>query len=264
MEEKTVNIPTPDGQMNAFVAHPSAPGPFPAVVIYMDFWGFREELFDIVRRVAVAGYYCVMPNLYYRQGKVSNAFYDQNGKMISFEALDEERKKIALEPLLMLTNAMVIKDTGVLVEFLHAGEPVRRGIMGSIGYCMGGRHVFCVAGAYPEVFQAGASLHGTNLILDREDSPHHQAHKFRGELYCGFAETDPYASPEVIKGLAEIFQRCPHVSYMHEIHKGADHGYALPDRDVFHKVGANRDWELIFAMLQRQCPAYSETIPTKQ
>lgn len=258
MQEKFISIPTPDGHMDAFVAHPSAPGPFPAVVIYMDFWGFREELYDIVRRVAVAGYYCIMPNLYYRQGKVSNAYYDENGRMISFEALDEERKKKVLEPLLKLSNAMVVADSGVLVDFLHGGEPVRRGTIGSIGYCMGGRHVFCVAGQYPETFQAGASLHGTNLILDREDSPHHQMKKFRGEIYCGFAETDPYASPEVIKGLKEIAGDCPHLSYRYEIHEGADHGYALPDRDVFHKVGANRDWELIFAMFHRQLTPYSE------
>ena len=39
-----------------------------------------------------------------------------------------------------------------------------------------------------------------------------------------------------------------------ELHKGADHGYALPDRDVFDKAAANRDWELIFAMFRRQLP----------
>ena len=30
----------------------------------------------------------------------------------------------------------------------------------------GGRHVLCVAGAFPERFQASASLHGTNVISD--------------------------------------------------------------------------------------------------
>ena len=54
--------------------------------------------------------------------------------------------------------------------------------LASIGYCMGGRHVSCVAGAYPDRFIAGASLHGTMLISDRDDSPHRLAHRFRGEL----------------------------------------------------------------------------------
>jgi carboxymethylenebutenolidase len=175
--------------------------------------------------------------------------------MISFEALDEERAKIALEPLNKLSNDMVVRDVDALVKFMHEGdEPVRRGAIGSIGYCMGGRHVLCAAGHFPELFRAGASLHGTNIILDRHDSPHRLAKKFRGEIYCGFAETDPYARPEIIRGMAEIMNDCSYVHYHYEVHKGADHGYALPDRDVFHKPAANRDWELIFAMFRRQVP----------
>jgi carboxymethylenebutenolidase len=42
--------------------------------------------------------------------------------------------------------------------------------------------------------------------------------------------------------------------YTGVIHKGAEHGYAVPDRDLFHKQGAERDWELIFAMFHRQIP----------
>jgi carboxymethylenebutenolidase len=254
MRDRLIDVATPEGPMDTFISHPAGDGPFPAVVIFMDFWGFREELFDIVRRVATVGYYCIMPNFYHRQGKVRTAFYDDKGRMISMEALDDERQKIALEPLTKLSNAMVIRDTKALLDYMHGGEPVRRGAFGSIGYCMGGRHVLCAAGSFPEFFRAGASLHGTNLILDQEDSPHHLASKFRGELYCGFAETDPYARPELIRRLNEIMSHCPLVHYHHEVHQGADHGYALPDRDVFHKQGANRDWELIFAMFRRQLP----------
>ncbi len=255
MIDRLIDIATPEGLMDTFIAHPHGKGPFPAVVIYMDFWGFREELFDVVRRVAAVGYYCIMPNLYHRQGKVRTAFYDENGKMISLEALDEARAKVALEPLTKLSNAMVVRDTKAILGFMYEGEePVRRGAIGSIGYCMGGRYVLCAAGAFPDFFRAGASLHGTNMILDQEDSPHHLADKFRGELYCGYAETDPYAGPDTIRRMSEIMKACPYVHYHYEVHKGAGHGYALPDRDIFHKPGANRDWELIFAMFRRQLP----------
>ena len=42
MRERTVAIPTQAGQMETFITHPNEGGPFPAVVIYMDFWGVRE------------------------------------------------------------------------------------------------------------------------------------------------------------------------------------------------------------------------------
>ena len=47
------------------------------------------------------------------------------------------------------------------------------------------------------------------------------------------------------------------VRYRYEIHRDARHGYALPDRDIYEKWAAERDWELIFAMLHRQIPPYA-------
>src|SRR5262249_61201202 len=131
--------------------------------------------------------------------------------------------------------------------------PVRRGAVGAIGYCMGGRHVLCVAGHFPEQITASASLHGTSLISDAPDSPHLLAKQFRGELYCGFAETDPYAPLSMIRELEALLRPCA-VAYRHAIHPGAVHGYALPNRDVFHAQAAARDWEMIFAMFRRHIP----------
>jgi len=107
----------------------------------------------------------------------------------------------------------------------------------------------------PEHVRASASLHGTSLISDAPDSPHRLVKEFRGELYCGFAETDPYAPLSMVKELEALLRPCP-VDYRYEIHEGAQHGYALPNRDIFDPRGAARDWEQIFAMFHRQIPAY--------
>jgi len=58
MKERFIDIETPSGRMETFVTHPEHDGPFPAVIIYMDIWGVREELFEIARRVGTVGYYC--------------------------------------------------------------------------------------------------------------------------------------------------------------------------------------------------------------
>jgi len=256
MKERFVEIPTPSGRMETFVTHPEQDGPFPPVIIYMDIWGVREELFEIARRVGTAGYYCMVPDLYYREGKVSHEFRDAQNRMISLHALDRERQQQVTAPGRRLSNRMVVDDTGAILEFLSRGEPVRSGGVGAIGYCMGGRHVLCVAGAFPERIVASASLHGTRLISDDADSPHRRVADFRGELYCGFAETDPYAPLAMIKELDELLRPCG-VAYRYAIHGGAVHGYALPNRDIFDARAAARDWEMIFAMFHRQIPAYA-------
>lgn len=154
-------------------------------------------------------------------------------------------------PLAQLTDTMVVADTGALLRYLETEDTVKPGPMGSVGYCMGGRHVMSVAAAFPDRFRASAGLHPTSLISDRPDSPHLLADRLRGEFYCGFAETDPYAPLSMIREFEALMASCP-VRYHHEIHRGAVHGYALPDRDIHQRSGANRDWELIFAMYRRQ------------
>ncbi len=251
MKERIVAVPTADGQMETFITHPEQDGPFPAVVLFMDVWGIREELYDIARRIGTVGYCAVVPDFYYRQGRVRHEFRDANHRMISLHALPEADRQKVTAPLAKLSDTMVVADTGALIGYLDANAPVRPGPMGSVGYCMGGRHVMSVAAAYPERFRASAGLHPTSLISDRPDSPHLAADRLRGEFYCGFAETDPYASLPMIAELGRILDGCA-VGYHREIHAGAVHGYALPDRDIHHKAGANRDWELIFAMYRRQ------------
>jgi carboxymethylenebutenolidase len=181
MHEKIIEIPTADGRMETFITHPEADGPFSPVVVYMDVWGLREELSDIARKVAVVGYYVLLPDLYYRQGRIRHQWRNERGQMISMHNLDPERQAQVRAPLQKLSDAMVVSDSGAILDYLARGEPVRQGPVGSIGYCMGGSHVICVAGAYPERFVAGASLHGTQLVSERDDSPHRLAKRLRGD-----------------------------------------------------------------------------------
>ena len=251
MMERRIGIATPSGVMETFVVHPSEGGPHPAVILYMDVWGIREELLDIARRIAMVGYYCVVPDFYYRQGRVRNEFRNEKNQMISMDRLDEQKRQLALAPLAKLTDAMVVEDTGYVLGCIDRGEPVRPGPIGVVGYCMGGRHVFRVMGQFPQRIRASASLHGSLIVTDDGDSPHLSARKGAGELYCGLAEKDRHAQMPTIKALSETPWN---LQYRYELHKGAHHGYALPDRDVFDKHSANRDWELIFAMFRRQLP----------
>ncbi len=256
MKERLVEIPTAAGRMETFVTHPEQDGPFPPVVLYMDVWGVREELYDLARRVATVGYYCMVPDWYYRQGRIRSTYLDDQGRRISLDRLSKEDQAKVLAPAFKLADSMVVEDSGAILRFLEdGGEPVKPGAVGSIGYCMGGRHVMQVAVAYPDRFRASACLHGTTLISERPDSPHLGVAKLRGELYCGFAEHDHYAPLPMIEELGKLLKPCP-VRYTRAIHKGAVHGYALPDRDIFDRQAAERDWELIFAMFHRQIPPY--------
>jgi carboxymethylenebutenolidase len=251
MIEKHIDIPTADGRMDSFVVNPEEGGPFPAVVVLMDIWGLREELFDIARRVATVGYHVTVPNFWYRRGKVRYEYRDDNGRMRSLIALPKDVQDELHANMVQVTDRMAMADIGAVLKFL-GGEPVRQGPKGTIGYCLGGRLSLAAAAAFPDRFRASASMHGTHLVNDKPDSPHRFVHKMRGEIYCGFAEKDALAPPSTIEALVRLFQDQAAVRYRSIVHPGTVHGYALPDRDIFDKAAANRDWEHIFAMFKRQ------------
>jgi carboxymethylenebutenolidase len=250
MPEYESTIETPEGVMDAFVARPSRAAP--AVILYMDVWGLREELFDLARRVAKQGYYCIVPNFYYRQGRVRFEFRNAQGQTVSMTKLPAEAKEQVARQTRQLSDAMVIEDSKAILRFLKTKEAVT-GPVGSIGFCMGGRHAMCAAAHCPDM-QATASLHGTRLVLDTPLSPHRFADKFRGEIYCGFAEHDDLAPPETIAALAKVLGDRSNVQYSFTVHPGTVHGYSLPDRDVHDKAATERDWEHILAMFARRLP----------
>ncbi len=251
MIERFAEIPTADGRMDAFVCHPEEGGPFPAVLVLMDIWGLREELFDIARKIATVGYHCTVPSFWYRRGKVRYEFRDENGRMRSLNVIPKAVQEEMLANMNQVTDRMAMADIGSVLKFLD-GEPARKGPKGTIGYCLGGRLSLAAAAEFPDQFRASASMHGTSMVSDAPDSPHLAIGKMRGEIYCGMGERDRFTPPPVVETLGRLMKDNPNVRYRGHVHLGADHGYALPDRDVFDKPAANRDWEQIFAMFKRQ------------
>ncbi len=251
MIEQTLQLRVPAVEMETFVVHPSGGGRFPPVILFMDMWGIRTALTDIARSIAAAGYCCILPDFYYRNGKVRYAARDVVGRPLAFTDLEPERQIALRAAMDGLNNAMVIEDTALLLDFMRSSEPVRPGPVGAVGYCMGGRHALCVAGTFPQHFKATACLHGAGLVSTAEDSPHLIARRADGEIYCGHAELDKYAPPDVVERMDKALSGCQ-VRYQGRVHAGAQHAYAMPDRDVFDPQATERDWDAILAMFRRQ------------
>ena len=67
MIESEIIVTTKHGRMPTFMAAPDGPDQqHPGIIFYMDAPGIREELRNMARRVAKHGYFCLVPDLYYR------------------------------------------------------------------------------------------------------------------------------------------------------------------------------------------------------
>jgi carboxymethylenebutenolidase len=70
-------------------------------------------------------------------------------------------------------------------------------------------------------------------------------------MYCGFADDDPYVPPGIAVTLDSLLGNRLNLQYRSVTHAGARHGYAIPDRDVYDREAAEKDWTEIFAMFAR-------------
>jgi carboxymethylenebutenolidase len=238
MRERELEIPTSDGVMNTFVTHPEEDGPHPVVLLLMDAPGRREELSDMARRLGTAGYYVMLPDLYYRR--------------VSDFVLTPERRSEMIAHMNSLTNAMVCDDARALLAYADQDPAAGSGAAGCVGYCMSGPFAFAVAAAIPQRIAAAASFHGVRLCTEALDSPHLDAHRVRGELYFGCAETDEWAPREMIDAL-DAHLASVGASYRIEWYPGTVHGFVFPQRPAAYQLsGAERHWERLFSLFRRR------------
>src|SRR5580692_4807233 len=120
MLERQIDIPTPHGDTTTFIVHPERGGPHPPILFFMDAPAIREELRDMARRLGTAGYYVMLPNLYYRAG------------VMELGSLAEPGMRERMFDLMNgLSIAMVMSDAKALIDFADADPAARPGTIGT-------------------------------------------------------------------------------------------------------------------------------------
>lgn len=240
MIEKHLDISTADGAMNTFVVYPDGAGPHPVVLFYMDAPGKREELHDMARRLAAAGYYVVLPNLYYRR---TRDFWLQERT--------EAAMAVMFEHMNALDIAMSVRDTEAMLKFIDAQPEADSSHIGAVGYCMSGPFVMAAAANFANRFKSIASIHGANMATDTPDSPLLMAPRIKCECYFACAEIDKWAPKADINKL-EAALVAAGTPYRLEWYPAAEHGFVFPLRKgIYHEASAERHWERLFELFGR-------------
>lgn len=238
--EQHTTITTKHGRMPAFAAAPATGEPVPGIIFYMDAPGFREELCNMARRIAKQGYFCVLPDMYYRLGTVR----------FDLPRRDDAMSAVVRAAMNHLTNALVTEDTGAILAWLDAQAMVKAGPVGCVGHCMSGRYITTVAARYPHRMKAAASMYGVGIVTDQEDSPHLLLDKVQGELYYCFAEVDATVPDHVIPALKEALAAAGTRHLLEQL-PGTNHGFQFAERPAYAPEAAEHAWEQIFALWQR-------------
>lgn len=129
--------------MRAMVGVPAGVAEAPGVVVMMHGPGLDAFIEDRVDALAAHGYAAIAPDLYHRQPDDGSTGLAKMAKL-----LDDE----------------IVVDVDAAVARLRSLPDVKVGAVAVIGFCMGGRCAYLMAGARPTLWQAAGVFYGGNIF----------------------------------------------------------------------------------------------------
>lgn len=152
-----IRIPTPNGEIPGYRAMPATGNSFPIVLVVQEIFGVHEHIQDVCRRFAKLGYCAIAPEMFFRQGDVSQLTDIQQiiGTVVS-----------------KVPDAQVMSDIDATVAWASAsskGDPNKIGIT---GFCWGGRITWLYAAHNPSI-KAGVAWYGRLVGDSTELNPRH-------------------------------------------------------------------------------------------
>jgi len=238
MENRQLDVTTPEGEMPTWIYHPTHEGPHPVVLYLMDAPSIRPALHEMAERLASAGYYVMLPYLFYRSGP-----FREFG--LSDEDMHTRREYMGL-----VNPTNIIGDCEALLAVAADDPAAADGKIGAVGFCMSGGLVISLARAMPERVAAVAGIHSAWLIRDTDDSPHLGLDALTAEVHLGWPDNDPTAPPEQVPIFEQALQDAG-VTYTLDFITDAVHGYAPPHGERYDRAASELHWERVHALFRR-------------
>src|SRR5437016_11701283 len=180
VETETVEVPTADGKVPAFLARPKDGTRAPGVLVIQEAFGLNDHNKDVARRIAGEGYVALAPDLYWRGGK---------GRTVRYDELPE-----AIALMQSLKDDEVVADVAGAIAYLERQPFVRGDRIGITGVCMGGRVTFLVACELADKIKAAAPFYGGGIPIEKTA-------RRKAPLLAFFGEDDPFIPLDAVEAL---------------------------------------------------------------
>lgn len=233
-----VKIPTKDVEIPAYRAMPAKGKNFPTVLVVQEIFGVHEHIKDVCRRFAKAGYLAVAPELYARQGDVSN------------KQMNDIMTVVAKVP-----DAQVMADLDSAVAWAkkNGGNTTKLGIT---GFCWGGRIVWLYSAHNPNL-KAGVAWYGRLAPPPPERAsalqPKHPLELVKElkapvlGLYAGKDGGIPVDSVEQMKKALKDAGKPSEII----LYPDAQHGFHADYRPSYNKTDAQDGWKRLLEWFKK-------------
>jgi carboxymethylenebutenolidase len=223
-----VKIPTKDGEIPAYRAMPAGAKNAPLILVVQEIFGVHEHIKDVCRRFAKLGYMGVAPELYHRQGDVSQL---------------KDNMEIFAKVVSKVPDAQVMSDLDAAVAW--AGKNgADAGKLGITGFCWGGRITWLYTAHNPRV-KAGVAWYG-RLVGDKtEMTPAHPldlVDKINAPVLGLYGGADAGIPNDTVEKMNEALKKAGKPSMIH-LYPDTPHAFHADYRPSYRKEQAVDGWK---------------------
>jgi carboxymethylenebutenolidase len=222
-----------DHDMPVYEARPASATNAPIVLAISEVFGVHEWVKDVTRRFAKAGYCCVAPELFQREGGVGQLPNVQDVLKIVFAV---PRKQL-------------LGDVAAAADWAKTRPGVLADRIAVTGWCWGGGVVYQVAATHPDI-KAAVAWYGP-LRLQFPDSPNpltgfDVAKDIKAPFLGLYGENDQNPTPAEVQRFVDMLK--PHNPTAEAVvYPGAGHAFFADYRPSYNAAAAADGWKRCLA-----------------
>ncbi|MEP0745955.1 dienelactone hydrolase family protein [Trichocoleus sp. AS-A1] len=232
-----VKIPVEDGQIPAYRAMPARGKNFPVVLVVQEIFGVHEHLQDICRRFAKLGYLAIAPELYARQGDVSQM---------------SDIQEIITKVVSKVSDAQVMSDLDATVAWAAKSSKGNTDKLGITGFCWGGRIVWLYA-AHNPTLNAGVAWYGRLVGESLPLIPKYPldlVDELKAPVLGLYGGSDTGIPNETVEKMQEALKAADNASEI-ILYPDTPHGFFADYRPSYRKEEAEDGWKRLQAWFKK-------------
>jgi carboxymethylenebutenolidase len=222
--------------MRVYLDAPAGRAAAPGVVVIMHGPGLDRFIEDRVEDLARHGYVAAAPDLYYRQPADGADMMARIGR---------------------LRDAEMLIDVDATVAHMRGQRDTSVTDLGVLGFCMGGRITYMLAGSRPAAWKAAGVFYGGNIMKPWDDrpAPFDLTQHIAAPVIGFFGNEDTNPSPADVDKIDGEMKR---LGKPHEFHRydGAGHAFLNFTNAERYREGPAKDaWDKMLTFLGRHLKA---------
>ena len=229
LEVGEIKISVSEGQIPAYRAMPNSGGPFPVVLVVQEIFGVHEHIKDVCRRFAKLGYLAIAPEMYARQGDVSQ-----------IADINEVISKVVSK----VPDAQVMADLDAAVAWAEKSAKGDVSKLGITGFCWGGRVVWLYA-AHSARLKAGVAWYGRLVGQASDLTPKHPidvAATLKAPVLGLYGGADAGIPNDTVEQMQKTLQAAKSPSQV-VLYPDTPHGFYADYRPSYRKEQAQDGWK---------------------